>query len=236
MTRPANPNARLALLRAAEHEFVARGLDAAKIEAITATAGMSKGAFYLHFDSKEDAFRQIVEGILAPLQTLIEDFPRPSSFAGVDDYFEQWIQQDIALYEYIWQHRNVMRLLLDGGKSAVFSHLPDAFAERARQASLLGIAEGKQRGFFHADLDVELASLFLAGAYDRVARHMVKLQKRPNLAVWMRTLQRFVVEGLGGPAVVAARKSKAKTKSPPPSQTNDPSIRPRTRVRTRRSA
>lgn len=230
MTRPANPHARLALLRAAEREFVARGLDAAKIEAITAAAAMSKGAFYLHFASKEDAFRQIVEGILAPLAQLIEDFPRPSSFATVEDYFEQWIQQDIALYEYIWQHRNVMRLLLDGGKSASFSHLPDAFAERARQASLLGIAEGKRRGFFHADLDVELASLFLAGAYDRVARHMVKLQKRPNLEAWMRTLQRFVVEGLGGPAIAAAKKAKQKQRS------KDPAVRSGKRVSARRSA
>lgn len=204
MTRPANPNARIALLRAAEHEFIARGLDGAKIEAITTAARMSKGAFYLHFASKEDAFRQIVEAILARLAQLIEDFPRPSTVASSDDYLALWLEQDIVLFEYIWQHRGVVRLLLEGGKSATFSHLPDAFAERAREASLVGIAEGKALGYFRADLDVELASLFLSGAYDRVARHMVKLQKKPDFDVWMRTLQRFVFEGLAGPAAVAA--------------------------------
>ena len=72
MPRPADPNAKIDLLRAAEAVFVERGLDNAKVEEITERAGHSKGSFYLHFDSKEDAFRQIVESTLARLATCLD--------------------------------------------------------------------------------------------------------------------------------------------------------------------
>ncbi len=203
MTRPANPNAKSALLRAAAQEFVANGLDGAKVASITSAASMSKGAFYLHFASKEDAFRQIVDAMLEELARLIVEFPRPGAMRSPGEYLERWVAQDVVLFDYIWQHRGVVRLLLEGGKSATFAHLADEFAERARHASLLGLAEGKATGIFAPDLDVELASLFLSGAYDRVARHMVRLHKKPNLMDWMRKLQKFVIGGLAGPSIAA---------------------------------
>ncbi|MGZ3427448.1 MAG: TetR family transcriptional regulator, partial [Polyangia bacterium] len=61
MARPPDPNAKIDLLRAAEAVFAERGLDHAKVGEITERAGHSKGSFYLHFENKEDAFRQIVE-------------------------------------------------------------------------------------------------------------------------------------------------------------------------------
>src|SRR6188472_1728918 len=73
--RPADPNAKVALLRAAEAEFVERGLDRARVEDITARAGRSKGAFYLHFTSKEDVFRQIVDHFLSRMSDCIEGEP-----------------------------------------------------------------------------------------------------------------------------------------------------------------
>ena len=77
MPRPADRRAKIELLRAAEAVFVEHGLSAAKVEDITARAGVSKGAFYLHFESKEDCFRQIVEGFVAKLATCVGDAPPP---------------------------------------------------------------------------------------------------------------------------------------------------------------
>src|SRR5437660_5333100 len=61
MARPADPNAKEALMAAARAEFARRGLRGARIEDITAACGLSKGAFYLHFDSKEALFGQLVQ-------------------------------------------------------------------------------------------------------------------------------------------------------------------------------
>jgi len=61
MARHADPNARDGLIAAARAEFARRGLRGARIEDITAASGLSKGAFYLHFPSKEALFGELVE-------------------------------------------------------------------------------------------------------------------------------------------------------------------------------
>ncbi|MDO9524608.1 MAG: AMP-binding protein [Gemmobacter sp.] len=48
------------ILRAAEEVFGARGFAAAGIADITRAAGIAQGTFYIYFDSKEDAFRELV--------------------------------------------------------------------------------------------------------------------------------------------------------------------------------
>src|SRR3954454_3129836 len=65
MARPADPNARAALVTAARAEFARRGLVGARIEDITAACGLSKGAFYLHFESKEALFGDLVHAFQA---------------------------------------------------------------------------------------------------------------------------------------------------------------------------
>ncbi len=68
MPRPSDPHAKSRLLEAAERVFSEKGLDRAKVEDITTQAGLSKGAFYLHFDSKGDAFKELLSEVIAHLQ------------------------------------------------------------------------------------------------------------------------------------------------------------------------
>lgn len=214
MARTANPNIRIDLLRAAEYVFGQRGVDGAKVEEITARAGVSKGAFYLHFQSKEDVFRALVESMVARLAQVLLDYPRPSAAAGPAEYLERWIEQDVVVFEILWQNRSVGRLLLEGGKSAAFSHLIDEFAERARHNIKASLEEGKRLGYFRDDLDVELTSLVLSGAYDRVARHLTRLSRRPDLESWLRTIQATLLTGVAGKAVTAILDHKVNNRRP----------------------
>lgn len=210
MARPADPNARVELLRAAERVFGTRGLDGATIADITVTAGLSKGAFYLHFVNKEDAFRQIVESMLARMTSCIEednpfDFEAPGrgghslGTEALREVLERWHDKDAELFEFVWQNRRVVRLLLEGGRSATFSYMVDEFAERCRVHTKRFLAWGVGQGVFRADLDVEVASLVIAGAYDRVARQIVHSTSRPDLRELCLKVQALMVSGLGSP-------------------------------------
>src|SRR5580693_286916 len=100
MPRPADRRAKIELLRAAEAVFVEHGLTAAKVEDITARAGVSKGAFYLHFPTKEDCFRQIVEGFLAKLASCLDEGPPPMLVGGVSDlprHLAEWHAHDVEI-------------------------------------------------------------------------------------------------------------------------------------------
>jgi AcrR family transcriptional regulator len=203
MARPADPHTKIELLRAAEAVFVEHGLDLARVEDITARARRSKGSFYLHFASKEDAFRQIVETMLARLADYVEQDPpvlpdKPDA-AALERFFEHWLDKDVAVFEFLWQNRAVSRLLFEGGKSASYGYLIDEFAERARDRTREVLAAGAKQGIFRPDLDVELGSLIISGAYDRIARELVRLRERPDLRRWLAELQRALLTGLAAP-------------------------------------
>src|SRR3712207_1061770 len=117
MSRPPDPHARVKLLAAAEEVFVARGLAAATVEDIARLAGLAKGSFYLHFDSKEEAFRQLVEAMLARMATYRDAMPEesPHGLEDVEAFLEFWVGNDVQIFEFIWQNRGLMALMLEGG-------------------------------------------------------------------------------------------------------------------------
>jgi AcrR family transcriptional regulator len=205
MSRPADPHARIDLLRAAEAVFVERGLDVARVEEITARAGRSKGSFYLHFSSKEEAFRQIVETLLARLQSCMEEdggapWERGEPMAP-EALSAEWLAKDCEVFEFLWQNRRLVRLLFQGGKSAQYHHLVDAFAEHSRERLRQFLLWGKAQGHFDSGIDEDLASIAIAGAYDRVARAVVKAERKPDLSRMCGVLQTFVMQGIARRAV-----------------------------------
>lgn len=59
------------ILSAAMAVFAERGFAAARLDQIAARAGVSKGAVYLYFETKEELFRAVVEQAIAPnIQTI----------------------------------------------------------------------------------------------------------------------------------------------------------------------
>src|SRR5258708_8877620 len=111
MSRAPDPTAKISLLRASETVFAEKGLQLAKVEDITRLAGMSKGAFYLHFDSKEEAFKQVVESFLARCAA---NFPPPGSIempSQPEEVLALWLDLDTQMYQSLRQNRATVATL-----------------------------------------------------------------------------------------------------------------------------
>jgi AcrR family transcriptional regulator len=197
MSRPADPNAKIDLLRAAEEVFLEHGLEKARIEDITARAGRSKGAFYLHFESKEEAFRQIVETFVARLSGCIDAANDVHITAAGDpeSFLQRCAEIDLEILDFMWQNRGVVQLMLEGGGSIDFNYLIDEFAERSRQNTKRLLAWGAEHGLYRADLDFEVASLVMSGAYDRIVRDLVRRDRKPDLRALVTGLQKMLLVG-----------------------------------------
>jgi AcrR family transcriptional regulator len=196
MARPQDPRAKIELLKAAEAVFVEHGLDRAKVEEITARAGRSKGSFYLHFASKEEAFRQIVETLVARLSSCVDDPPPPGS-VDLEELFEQQLQRGVETFEFLWVNRGVVGLLLCGGGSASFGYLIEELEQQYQQVIGRWLRWGVTQGIYRKDLDIELISLALAGAYDGLARQVVRQTKRPDLRAMVLEMERFTARAVG---------------------------------------
>jgi AcrR family transcriptional regulator len=206
MARPKDPNAKSELLSAAAQVFVHKGVEQARIEDITALAGRSKGSFYLHFKSKEDAFGQIVESFLTRMAASMSPPPMevPSDPAALRAQLKVALQHDVGVFEMLWENRELCRLILSGAGSMQFGFLVDGFSSRVTEFIKFWLTYGQAHGLYRLDLDMALASSAVAGMYDRVARDLIHAPAKPDLAHWVVELQRMVARGLGTPRLMTA--------------------------------
>jgi AcrR family transcriptional regulator len=207
MARPPDPEARQRLLAAARMEFVSNGLDGAKVEQIAKRAGLSKGAFYLHYSSKDEAFEELIGSVLSKLHELMTRTFHcfvPQSEADASQALDQWFQADYALFEFLLAHRDVCRLMMEGGGSGKTQHLVEQFAVQTEQQTALSLRNGIAAGLYRSDLHVETAAAFIAGGYDRAARRILCSSEPVSLADIVNAWQQQVIMGVGTDAMTRA--------------------------------
>lgn len=209
MSRPSDPHARTRLLEAAKAVFSEKGLDRAKVEDITQLAQLSKGAFYLHFEGKEEAFRELLGGVVAHMERLLDEagaaqLASQPGADGVSSYLESCHTHNVEIFEFLWDHRALMAMVLDGGGSANYQHLIEDFAERAQRQTATLLQHGIAMGLYRADLDVGAAAAFIAGGFDRIARQLVRQAQKPDLERLLREVQRQLLVGVALPEALNA--------------------------------
>lgn len=193
MARRAPPNTRVDLLRAAEACFCEQGFEATKIEHITAKAGIAKGAFYSYFASKEECWKQIVDGFLVRMAQAVEF---PDDPTDTRNLLQRVQAHDLRVMEFCWENRALLRLLISGSAGATYAYLLDAFANREAKNCEALLGQMVVAGLMRSDLDPTLVSLLVGGAYDRIVRELIRSPTRPDIAAWSREIHRTLMLGL----------------------------------------
>jgi AcrR family transcriptional regulator len=212
MSRVADPKARVALLRAAEQVFAERGLDGAKVEDIARRAGVSKGAFYLHFESKEAALERIVESFLAHCGSY---FAPPWRYPDLPEepleLLDFTVERDVQIYEFLWQNRAVLRIL--GSCHGAHGHLVRAFENEIAQRNREWLQHWKHVGLIRDGVDIDLATTIICGAYGELSRRMQRDGVRPPLEAWVSFAQETFARAFGTVELIAAVEKRSRRAS-----------------------
>lgn len=234
MGRTARPELREALLEAARIEFARRGLERARVEDIARRAGASKGAFYLHFASKEQAFEEILQRFMGALEDQAqrrEDaelaFRTAHARRAPEDLRPLQVEfdckVDLELLETLWRNRQLLAVI-DGAGGEKYHRMVNEFRRRMHGLVASRMAEKQAAGWIRRDLDPSLLGDILVGTYEGFARRVLDTKERPDLDAWLRSFTGVLYEGvLAPPEPTSAGRSR-----PPP--------RPRRRAPARRRA
>jgi AcrR family transcriptional regulator len=144
--------------------FSERGFDASSVDDICAEAGVSKGAFYHHFESKQALFLALLDGWLRTIDSAIEaslDRTAPETFLAMTEAFpyifqtagrglpmflEFWLQA--SRDEKIWQasiapyrryHKYFTSLIEKGVQEGSFTTLNSEIASRMIVSMAMGL-------------------------------------------------------------------------------------------------
>ncbi len=212
MPRHADPNARDALVAAARAEFAKSGLRGARIEDITAACGLSKGAFYLHFKSKEELFRELVGAFLGELSRTTErrrdDMERFFAEHGtigrrdIEERSPRYLQlleletaEDLRALEHIWAYRDVLDVLLRGCQGTAFDgaiwELTNREIERVQET----FTKFQGQHSCRTDIPGEVFGALIVGTYVLLGMRMSRMKQKPDLAEWARSLHILIREG-----------------------------------------
>jgi AcrR family transcriptional regulator len=211
MARPADPRARSALLKSARAVFSRHGFEEAGVEAITRGAGLSKGAFYLHFRSKEDCFLELVHQLLAYVESVMGEHALRSAQGWSRSQEQETSDAEIrearvreararnlSVLHAMWQWRDVVGVLLRGPGTR-FAYLADELVQRLLLTELRSAQAQQALGLIRQDLDVDVVMQFAAGGFVALGRRMADLEGPPDLDRWADTLTGLMSRGLSDP-------------------------------------
>jgi AcrR family transcriptional regulator len=214
MPRPSNPGAHEALLDAARVEFARRGIERARVEDVARRAGVSKGAFYLHFRSKEDAFREILQRFLGALEDVArrrqetEERVQREASGDVGARLDVECACDVELLELLWRNRQILAIV-DGANGRAYARTVGEFRRRMRATITSRLAERQRRGELPAEADAALLGDVILGSYEAFGRRMLDVDEKPDLEAWARAFLVLVYAGVaaiaGAPQPTAAR-------------------------------
>ncbi|MER6101162.1 ScbR family autoregulator-binding transcription factor [Streptomyces sp. NPDC001832] len=183
---------RRSILVAAAAVFDERGYSSATISEILARAGVTKGALYFHFTSKEDL-------ALGVMDVQLESDPLPPQLTKLQELVDQGM-----LLAYRLRHEPLVRasvgLAMDQAVEGLDQGTPfRAWIDRLEQ--LLTAAKNQGELLPHVD-PCETAEM-LAGSFSGIQVMSQALCKREDLGRRISVLLHFVLPSISTPAVLA---------------------------------
>lgn len=226
MARPKDPHARSALIAAARKEFVRSGIQKARIEDITSACGLSKGAFYLHFESKEALFRELVDQLEKRFEQLHDErdhaygqvisrgIPKGlNSAAFVAELVAIDQAEDRKLLELLWDWREVTDVLLRGSQGTPFDGVMWTLLDRETSRVEAQSVALKSVGLVRSDVPGEVLGLMIVGTYLMVARRLTRLKQKPDFDHWVRSLHGVIAQGIANPKNAAPKRRRTSKKA-----------------------
>lgn len=129
------------ILKSAFANFQENGYLKASIRQICKDAGVTNGAFYAHFESKEDLFGKIVEPVLEGLKDLYnsenERYLKIGSKEEIRNLLEQTFSSNRILIRYLYEHAEIFRLLLTAAQGTAYDDYCDRFAEWEKESTVV---------------------------------------------------------------------------------------------------
>jgi AcrR family transcriptional regulator len=197
MPRVADPLARSRLLTAAREVFARVGLSEATVEEIARRAGLSKGAFYLHFKSKDALIVAVADHFFAEVVRLTARCaPNLEAATSLTEVRTLLAQQDRELFEFAWDNRDLLEILERASGLPQFAHLKPLYTDGHVQRIAPQIKTLQARGVYRDDLDAEVVARCIVGAYETLGRSMARMKTRPDLGRWVDTVLSLFLDGL----------------------------------------
>lgn len=159
------------ILENARKEFLAHGFEKASLKAICEDAGVTTGALYKRYKSKEALFHAVVEETVAALYDFVEQrSSTPPSALSDDLLMRAWEMGDgmLAWYRFLYRYHDGFVLLISCACGTRYANFQHDFVEKMTRKTYAYFLEAKKRGLTHADISEEGLHILLSAFWTTV--------------------------------------------------------------------
>jgi AcrR family transcriptional regulator len=191
---------RAEILDAALRAFVRGGYHGTQVEDVIREAGIARGTFYLHFESKHDVFAALVDRTLGVFLDARPPMPDGDDLRTAADVERRLRVVYRTLFETFHRHRALGRLLFEEavGADKGFAETLDRHFRiwHERIAGAMRIL--RERGLVRRDLDVDVSADLVLGMVERLARRHLFQERSPDLPRLVDAMVALEMRGLLG--------------------------------------
>lgn len=185
------------LLNAGMRLFVKKGYKASSVAEITKVAGLTRGALYCHFKTKEDLAREIIklfeEKFLSRMIVHVE-----GGGGSPLEKFERMIAFNIWFageHADLCLFMTVISAEMCGSRNRLEPHLKSVY--RRWSEFIAGILkEGKGTGAFKKEIDPHMMALVIIGVHDGVLLQKEMNREAINLRSYTKQFRNLIISGV----------------------------------------
>lgn len=137
-TEPADTPTRELVLKSARKQFLEKGFQGASIRKIASDAGVTYGALYGYFGSKEELFYALTDPLIGRIMKKLDDIeaamlalPAEKRLLGMSDVFTVRLPE---LVELIFEDREIVNLVIGGAKGTKYENFMSELVKRDARA------------------------------------------------------------------------------------------------------
>ena len=173
--------------KAAMEEFLEKGFKSASLRNIVKTAGVTTGAFYGYYGSKEDLFKPLVDKVYKHIMRVYKTFHKKFTELSFEEQprnmgmFSQKAMSDIL--EYCCKNLNEIKLILECSEGTKYAFMIDEMVELEVEATHRYYETLEKLGRPAPPIDRQLEHILATGmlnAFFEVIRHEMPLDKARN--------------------------------------------------------
>ena len=184
---------------AAKQEFLEKGFQLASLRNIVKSAGVTTGAFYGYYKSKEELFDSLVseqaEYVLNLFDTTLENFNKLSGEEQTNKMTDISGDAMLCMLDYIYDYMDAFKLLIlcaEGTKYVDFIH---QLVLRETESSFAYIETLKQMGIKVKPINKNLIHIVSSGLFTGVFETIVHDMPKEEAKEYIHQLQQFHTAG-----------------------------------------
>ena len=184
---------------AAMLEFQKKGFQRASLRNIVKAAGVTTGAFYGYYNSKEELFDALVgeqaKYVLQLFDTTLEDFEKLPGETQTRQMTEISSDAISGMIDYVYDNYDVFKLIILHAEGTKYSDFVHQLVIKETESTFAYIDTLKQMGYSVEPINKNLIHIVASGLFSGIFETIVHDMPKEEAQEYIRQLQRFCAAG-----------------------------------------